>query len=292
MDFHAAHHHFNFNLTDEQFRQFLESTAFRSREQIIPDGDPSRIDFGRYIKEWASQHGLTPHQAKDEIEKWVEEVRRKHDNLSDLALAEFYKKNFAKAGAMFGQSAERKLEEAERIKRDRAESRRHEKKLIGDAVSDLRRAGDAAYNSYDFRKALEHYTKAARYVKREEDSGLWAALQVDIGSACSQFGTRAGGRTGKQFLSDAVSAYRRALEVRTREDLPQDWAMTQNNLGNALQEQGTRTGGAEGAGLLGQAVSAYRRALEVFTREDLPQQWATTQNNLGRALKALDARTY
>jgi len=71
---------------------FLNSAASKSKEQVVKGGEPQEIDFERYIKEWAMQYGLSPEQAKAEVEKWVAEVQQKRNSTSDLALAEFYQK--------------------------------------------------------------------------------------------------------------------------------------------------------------------------------------------------------
>jgi transcriptional regulator with XRE-family HTH domain len=119
---------------------------------------------------------------------------------------------------------------------------------------------------------------------RDTDAPLWAALQINLGAALGDLGTRAGDTAA---LDDAVTAYRAALEVHTRQASPMDWAMTQNNLGTALGDLGTRAGDTAA---LDDAVTAYREALEVYTRQASPMQWAMTQNNLGNALADLGTR--
>jgi tetratricopeptide (TPR) repeat protein len=261
----------------------INAFVSKTKEQVVKGGDPSQIDFQRYIKEWAGQYGLAAEQAQEEIEKWVAETQRKRNNTSELALAEFYQKHFSKAEQLFQQSAQDKIGDLEKLQREKEETRQKEKKLTAGIVNDLRRAGDASYNDYRFEEALANYQKALDYIKRETDPQLWAATLVDVGRAHGELGVRVEGKAN-EHLARAVTAYRSALEVHTREQLPQDWAVIQQNLGVALWEQAVRSEGPKASELLAQAVAAYRSALGVRTREQLPQDWAGTQQNLGLAL--------
>jgi hypothetical protein len=42
----------------------VDYAAAKSKEQVSPSGDPSQINFQPYIKEWASQYGLSVEQAQ------------------------------------------------------------------------------------------------------------------------------------------------------------------------------------------------------------------------------------
>ncbi len=270
--------------SDDRIEKFIQDMAEQTRQQVRPEGSPKDIDFSRYIKDWAAKYGFSPQEARAEIDKWVADVQKNQDDLYKLGLAAFAEKNFGKAHDLFQESGNAKAERLEAV-------RQQEQTLTEETVRDFRLAGDAAYNNYDFDKALASYQRALSYVSRERQPLLWAAVFNDMGKANDELGIRVEGKAAQQHLQEAVAAYRHALEVRTREQLPQDWAATQNNLGNALSNQGTRTGGEVGQRLLGEAVAAYRHALEVYTREQLPQGWATTQNNLGNALREQGIRT-
>jgi tetratricopeptide (TPR) repeat protein len=205
-----------YGLTAEALNDF----ASRSKDQVVKGGDPNQIDFQRYIKEWASQYGLSADQAQEEIEKWVAEVQQKRSNSSDRALAEFYQKHFRKAAQLFQQSAQDKIGDLEKLKRKEEETLQEKKKLTAEVINDLRRAGDASYNDYRFAEALASYEKALDYAKRESNGELWAATIVDIGKAHEALGIRVEGLAAKEHLAAAVAAFRSALEVRTRGQLP------------------------------------------------------------------------
>jgi tetratricopeptide (TPR) repeat protein len=269
-------------LSSNHLEKLFQDLSEKSKQQLTPDNKP--VDFSRAIKDWAVKYGFSAQQAKEEIDKWIAEVKANEEDPFKLGLAAFAEKNFRKASAWFTASGEQKAQEL-------AEARKKEETLTEETVRAFRRAGDAQMNSYMFEEALTAYARALRYVTKEHKPQLWAATLHDIGAAHWQRGTRVAGTAIHDHLTAAIQAYRQALEVYTRTDLPQDWAMTQNNLGIALWAQGQRTAGERGTQLLAEAVAAYRQALEVYTRTDLPQDWAATQNNLGIALWAQGQRT-
>ena len=277
--------------SDERIEKFIADTAARAKEQIGSEQEKQVPDFGRYIKEWATQYGFSVKEAQAEIDRWVSEVQQQRDDFYKLGLAAFAEQHFARANQLFLDSATVNAERMRETER-RIEAQRQRFEAYREAtIRDYRLAGDAAYNDYAFAKALDAYQAALDLTDQGQRPRQWAEVTMDVAKANYEIGIRTEGSAVQQHLAEAVAAYRAALEVRTRAPLPQDWAATQNNLGVALQEQGTRTGGEDGRRLLAEAVAAYRAALEVRTRALLPQQWATTQNNLGFALGEQGTRT-
>ena len=267
----------------DRFEKFIAGIAAKSREQVRPEGRPQEIEFSRYIKDWGIKYGFSAQQARDEIDKWVDEAEQGNDPYQ-LGLAAFARKNFREAGNQFQESGENKVKAS-------AEATAKGQRLLEEAIRDFRLSGDAKYSNYQFLEALKSYLQAEQLVSKEKEPQLWAAIQIDIGKAGAQIGTRTQGSEIHGYLDDAATAFRAALTVYTKEQLPQDWAMTQNNLGVALWTQGTRTTGETGTQLLADAASAYRAALTVRTEEHLPQDWAATQNNLGLVLEEQGNRT-
>jgi tetratricopeptide (TPR) repeat protein len=124
-------------------------------------------------------------------------------------------------------------------------------------------------------RQVELCERALGMVEREDNPGLWAALQVELANALQQnpLGNRA------ENLEKAIHHYQQALEVYTCQAYPQQWATAQNNLAAAYAD---RIRG-ERAENLEQAIFHYQQALEVYTRQAYPEDWAMTQNNLGNA---------
>ncbi len=264
----------------ERIVKFIEDTAEHAKRATTPEGRPEPLDFGRAIKDWAVKYGFSAQQAKEEIDKWIAEVKANtEEDRHKLGLAALAETQFRKAGELFTQSAEQHAKQLEAV-------RSQERSLVEKTVRDYRLAGDAQSQEGRFDAALQSYERALTYMTRDDAPQLWAALQVDIGNTHWELGIRTAAEAIHQHLTQAVTAYRQALEVYTRATLPQDWAMTHNNLGAVLQAQGERTAGESGTTLLAEAVAAYRQALEVYTRATLPQQWAGTHNNLGLVLQA------
>ena len=247
--------------------KFIQDLAEQSKRPTTPEGRLEPLDLGRAIKDWAVKYGFNPQQAREEIDKWIAEVKANEEDLYKLGLAAYAEKQFRKASELFTQSAEQHAQQLEAV-------RREERSLVEKTVRDYRLAGDAHSQETRFAEALQAYERALTYVTRDADPQLWAAVQVDIGVAHQQLGIRMADEAIHHHLTRAVAAYRQALEVYTRATLPQDWAGTQNNLGAVLQTQGERTAGEAGTALLAEAVAAYRQALEVFARATLPQDWA------------------
>ncbi len=207
------------------------------------------------------------------------QVNEKEDNPHKLGLAAFAEKKFGKAESLFKQSADTKIKSLKFIKEK-------EQQLSNEIISDYRLAGDAAYNNYQFQKAMSNYEKASSYANRDTQPRLWAQIQIEIGNASGQKGIRAESHRTHEYLKKSISAYYKALQVYTRDQLPQDWAMTQINLGNTLQEQGIRTGGEQGKTLLAEAVEAFESALEVFKAARMGWHVGITEKNIDEAMRA------
>jgi tetratricopeptide (TPR) repeat protein len=176
----------------------------KSQDQVAKGGEPNESDFQRYIKEWATQYGLSAEQAQAEVEKWVSEVQQRRDNASDLALAEFYQKHFGKAAELSEQAAQDKIGELENLER---KEQAVKKNLTAGIVNDLGRAGNACYNDYRFEEALASYQKALNYAlggngpgPRSKDVGLLLTAMGDTYDAQGQSG-------------DAIASLRQALEI-------------------------------------------------------------------------------
>lgn len=148
--------------------------------------------------------------------------------------------------------------------------------------------GGQAQDSKWLKKSADVYNLILKRSTKLVDPALWAAAQINLGSALAMIGSR----LGIEKLGAAVTAFERALEVYSRETFPLDWALTQNNLGNVLQMLGNRLEPKEGITKLKAAINVYNAALEVRTRESLPLDWATTQHNLAAAFLELGARLH
>ena len=267
----------------ERIEKFIQDMVGKSKEQIRPEGKPQEIDLSRYIQDWAARYGFSHQRVKVEIDKWVAEAEQKYDSYQ-LGLAAYAKKNFSEALLHFQESGQNKVKQLH-------EATTKVQALTEEAVRDFRLAGDAAYNQYEFDQALTLYQQALQLVSKQDRPRLWAEIQLYIGKACAEIGTRTTGTAIHKFLADAITAFRDALTVYTQAELPQQWAGAQPNLGNVLGAQGIRTGGEAGTRLLAEAVQAYRAALTVQAKEQLPQDWAMTQNNLGAVLQEQGIRT-
>jgi len=242
-----------------------------------PEASTPRLDFPRALREWASQHGITPEQAQFELEAWIAEVRQRSTDLSERARAEFLAQHFSEAALLSDQAAE------DKFARSRALDSKS-RQLVDEAVADLTRAGESLFAQQDYANALGRFLRAIGNAPREANPTRWAALQRWIGNCYWNLCLRVEPGTGNKHLQSALIAYNAALAVYTLETFPQDWAGIQNNLGNALCEQARRSQGAEVVRLFAEAVATFHGALKVRTREALPQAWALTQGNLGFAL--------
>ena len=47
------------------------------------------VDFGRYVKEWASRYGFTPQDAQKELDRWIAETEANQEDFRKLGLAAF-----------------------------------------------------------------------------------------------------------------------------------------------------------------------------------------------------------
>ena len=168
--------------------KFIQDLAEQSKRPTTPEGRPEPLDLGRAIKDWAVKYGFSAQQAREEIDKWIAEVKANEEDLYKLGLAAFAEKQFRKASELFTQSAEQHAQQLEAV-------RREERSLVEKTVRDYRLAGHAHSQETRFAEALQAYERALTYVTRDADPQLWAAVQVDIGGAHQESPTtrRAGG---------------------------------------------------------------------------------------------------
>lgn len=86
--------------------KLIEDLAEQAKRPTTPDVRPEPLDLGRAIKDWAAKYGFSAQQAKEEIDKWIAEVKTNEEDLHKLGLAAFAEKQFRKASELFIQSAE------------------------------------------------------------------------------------------------------------------------------------------------------------------------------------------
>jgi tetratricopeptide (TPR) repeat protein len=274
--------------TDEFIEYHIDKIAEEAKREMKTSVETSsvqpKIQFGALIKEWANEYGFSLQEAKQQIDQWVAEVREKQEDFYKLGLAAYAEQEFAKAAELFGTYAERHANEYRRLA-DQAEPHRQK------AIQGYRKAGDSLYSHYQFKSALKEFEQALTYIKKEDESELWADVHMDIASANWAIGIRTEGPAVRTHLLRAKQAYAQAEKSYASWGHEEGQAIAKVGLALILKEQGIRTGGEEGPQMLAQAVAAYRAALEVYTREQLPQQWAMTQNYLGTVLNELGIRT-
>jgi tetratricopeptide (TPR) repeat protein len=266
--------------SDDRIEKFIADIAVRAKEQIGGEKEKQTPDFGRYIKEWATQYGFSVEEAWAEIERWVSEVQQKQDDLYKLGLAAFAEKNFARANELFLDSVTVNAERMRETERHIEAQKQRVEEYREATILDYCLAGDAAYNDYAFTKALDAYRAALDFTDQGQRPRQWAEVTMDVAKANYQIGVRTEGPAVQQRLAEAVAAYRAALEVYTRALLPQQWATTQNNLGTALSDQGTRTGGEEGRRLLAEVVAAFRGALEIYQAAGVGRYMQIIERNI------------
>jgi hypothetical protein len=159
----------------------VEKSAKDAR--LADDKQKTTPDLSRYLEEWAHQYGFGLDQVRAEVDRWANDVEKKQENIYELGLAAFAKKNFSEAGSRFVDSArqnEHKLQE----------TRHREQQLAADTIRDYRLAGDSYADDYDFAKSADLYEKALSLADRRMDPQLWASLSISCGIARLNLGIR------------------------------------------------------------------------------------------------------
>jgi len=174
--------------THGRIEKYIETLANKSKQQVQAKGKPEEVKLGPLIQEWAAQYGYSHQEAKSEIDKWVDDIEEKQNDIYKLGLAAFAKNNFSKAGEYFNESAEHKAKRLKETQKQRQALEEKEQKQIEEVIRDYRLSGDSYYNNYDFEKAIEAYQKAIDYVSREKNPALWTDLQCDLASAHDELG--------------------------------------------------------------------------------------------------------
>lgn len=134
-------------------------------------------------------------------------------------------------------------------------------------------------------QAIEHYENALRVRTRAQEPQLFAATQMNLGTAFRRLPS--GARADNVLKS--VQCYRRALRVYTLQESPARYANVCNNLGNACLSYPAR----DNRNLkrhARQAIRHFEQALEVWNSEDSACRRVLVQYNQGCAYLRLGAR--
>jgi hypothetical protein len=118
----------------DRIEKFIRDTAEKARAQVKVDGKPRDIDFSRYIKEWAVQYGFSAREAKEQIDRWVEETEQTQDDPLKLGLAAYAQRNFAQASKLLSEAAEQKASKSQALAQE-------SQRLAQEAVEGFRLAG-------------------------------------------------------------------------------------------------------------------------------------------------------
>src|ERR1039458_2715006 len=285
-------------------RLFLEPAAIEAllegASKPPPNPAPNELErptervprLQRFLREWAAEYGFGLEDVEHEVKAWGDQIRAKREKASarQQALAEFQAQHFARAAALFEESASVEAAALDRIEVEWKERQGAERTVLQRFLDDKIREAEALTQGLKYEESARILHGAAKRVSRGRYAESWAEMQARWGSALLEWGFAGEATLSIPSLREAISAFQNALQVRTKESYPQDWAATQNSLGKAYWGLGVRLGGTEATESLHASVAAFQNALQVRTRETLPQDWATTQNNLGVAYRSLGER--
>lgn len=294
--------------SDARFRKTIDVGTAEARDQVKPNKNEQAVKVTLDLTAAASKLGFTD----EEFRQWIIEQAARQARSPDLqaqARAAAARNDFRKAGDLERQAMgplEETYARARPLKQhgppwpsptiihlvsdSHPLSAEELEQLALELVNGYQFAGDAYYNAYEFKQALESYQRAARYISKEDFPKRWALIQVRIGLASSAIGMQTEGAAIHQYLNNAVTAYQAAAMVMTKEAFPLAWAKTQYLLGNVLVNQGMRTSGETGIQFFVQAVEAYKTSLSIITKDALPDDWADIQNGLGNVRRAQGER--
>lgn len=125
--------------------------------------------------------------------------------------------------------------------------------------------------------AVGAFRRALAVLTRDEEPGLWAETQSELGSALALAGSADAGPRGLVRLQEAAVAYQTALAALSREATPLRWALTQVKLGGVLVRSGERS---DHPRFWLAAATALFNALEVFEAEGAVQHADMTRLSL------------
>ncbi len=148
--------------------------------------------------------------------------------------------------------------------------------------------GGASRTLQGLDEAVALYRQALEVLSAETTPDVWAAAQMNLGSALQSRGIRSAGEAGVSYLQESADRLRQALRLLDAKKDPQDWAETQNNLGLALAELGARKGKPAGTALLEEAFQAFGAVQTVYTLEKQAFRWSEARFTQARVLLALD----
>src|ERR1035437_2928187 len=267
-------------------RLFLEPAAIEVllEQASKPPPNPARNDairsaerepqLRRYLREWSTEYGFGLEEVEREVKAWGDQIRAKREEASvrQQALAEFQARHFARAAALFEESASAEAAALDRIEAEQKEREGAERTVLRRFLDDKIRAAESLTQSLKYEESARVLQGATKRVSRDRYAGWWAEMQERWAAALLDMGSSGEATQSIPSLRAAVTAFQNALQIQTREPLPQDWARVQSNLGNAYERLGVRLSGTEGAESLRSAVTAYQNALQVHSKEALPQE--------------------
>jgi len=149
-------------------------------------------------------------------------------------------------------------------------------------------SGGASMALQGLDEAVDLDRQVLAVLSAEKSPEVWAAAQMNLGSALQSRGIRTNGEAGMPYLQEAADHLRQALQRLDAVKEPQNWAETQNNLGLALAELGTRKGKPAGNPLLEEAFQTFGTVQKVYTPEKNLHRWSEARLAQARVLLALE----
>ncbi len=274
--------------TDQFIEYYIAEIAEEAKRDATtsietPISNP-KIPFGALIKEWANEYGFTLYEAKQQIDQWGAEVKKKQENFYKLGLAFYVDQEFVKAAEWFSAYGDRHAHDYKQLIGE-AESHRFK------AVQGYWKAGTSLHSHYRFQSALKKYKQALALVKQETEPDLRAEVLMDIGRVHWAMGVQAEDSDVGAFFEEAKRAYLAATKIFESLGQKEGQARAQVGLANVLAGEANRVIQDDDYHQLAlQALTHYHEALLFFTKKSYPQNWARIQTNIGNVLTGIGAR--
>ena len=157
---------------------FLEPAAIEAllAQASKPSPNPEGEDSGhsekreprprRFLRQWAADYGFSLEDVEREVKAWGDQVRanREQASVRQQALAEFQVQHFARAAALFEESANAEAAVLDRIEAERKEREHAESTVLRRFLDDKIRSAEALTQSLKYEEAARVLHGSAKRV--------------------------------------------------------------------------------------------------------------------------------
>jgi len=209
--------------TDPQIKKYIEFLVLKKnseKEESIVDN--KKLSIETLSDTMANKWGFVAKWVVSAILEWASKKLVDNSDLRDLGLAEYTQKNFSKAGDLFIQSADNKIENFQEVEKNIKNLTQEKRSIISEIIKDLEFAGESynEVNKYD--SSLYAYKTATTFLEYSEDWEQLVSTLNKVGICYYNLSFESNAKKFFENLDSALIYFNRGMRLSEERSL-EDW---------------------------------------------------------------------